>query len=293
LKLELIGVSARHPAARPGAAPALQRLSLTVAPGEQVAVIGPSGAGKTSLLHVLACALPPEAGQLTLDGAAPWALPRRALQRLRGRLFLAPQVPPLPPRQRVVTAVLAGALPAMGLWASLRSLAYPTDLGAAFAALQRFDLGDKLFDRVDRLSGGERQRVGLARALLAPATLWLIDEPLSALDPARARQAIDTLVGAAAERGITLVATLHQVDAALANFSRIVGMRDGALVFDLPAAEVTPDLLARLYAQHEHELHGAAPLSTDAADAADTATAADAAAAAAASRGPRVAMQCR
>ena len=218
MKIELKAVTARHPAARPGAAAALQRLNLTVAHGEQVAVIGPSGAGKTSLLQVLACALPPDAGQLMLDGAAPWSLPRRALQRLRGRLFLAPQVPPLPPRQRVVTAVLAGGLPAMGLWASLRSLVYPTDLGAAFAALQRFDLGDKLFDRVDRLSGGERQRVGLARALLAPATLWLIDEPLSALDPARARQAITTLLSAAAERGITLVATLHQVDAALANF---------------------------------------------------------------------------
>jgi phosphonate transport system ATP-binding protein len=287
LKLELIGISARHPAARPGSAPALRRLDLTVASGEQVAVIGPSGAGKTSLLQVLACALPPDAGRLILDGAAPWSLPRRALQRLRGGLFLAPQVPPLPPRQRVVTAVLAGALPAMGLWASLRSLVYPTDLGAAFAALQRFDLGDKLFDRVDRLSGGERQRVGLARALLAPATLWLIDEPLSALDPARARQAIDTLVGAAAERGITLVATLHQVDFALAHFPRIVGMRDGALVFDLPAAQVTPDMLGRLYAQHEQELHAAAPAAADLADAANQA------AAAALSSRPRVAMQCR
>ena len=281
MKIELKAVTARHPAARPGAAAALQRLNLTVAHGEQVAVIGPSGAGKTSLLQVLACALPPDAGQLMLDGAAPWSMPRRALQRLRGRLFLAPQVPPLPPRQRVVTAVLAGGLPAMGLWASLRSLVYPTDLGAAFAALQRFDLGDKLFDRVDRLSGGERQRVGLARALLAPATLWLIDEPLSALDPARARQAIDTLVGAAAEQGITLVATLHQVDAALANFPRIVGMRDGALVFDLPAGQVTPDMLSRLYAQHELELHGAAP------------GLADDAALAAVPPGPRVAMQCR
>ena len=281
MKIELNAVTARHPAARPGAAAALQRLNLTVAQGEQVAVIGPSGAGKTSLLQVLACALPPDTGQLMLDGAAPWSMPRRALQRLRGRLFLAPQVPPLPPRQRVVTAVLAGGLPAMGLWASLRSLVYPTDLGAAFAALQRFDLGDKLFDRVDRLSGGERQRVGLARALLAPATLWLIDEPLSALDPARARQAIDTLVGAAAERGITLVATLHQVDAALANFPRIVGMRDGALVFDLPAGQVTPDMLSGLYAQHELELHGPAP------------GLADEAAPAAVPPGPRVAMQCR
>ena len=178
------------------------------------------------------------------------------LQRLRGRLFLAPQVPPLPPRQRVVTAVLAGRLPAMGTWQSLRSLFYPVDIPAAFDALDRFDLADKLFERVDRLSGGERQRVGLARTLLAPATAWLVDEPLSALDPTRARQAIHTLVEGARERRATLVATLHQVDVALAHFPRIVGLRDGALAFDLPAAEVTRERLAALYAQHEHELRG-------------------------------------
>jgi phosphonate transport system ATP-binding protein len=259
LKISLHQVAARHPAARAGAAPVLQALTLQVQAGEHVAVIGPSGAGKTTLLQVLACALPPQQGAYTLGGQAPWALPRAALQRLRGRLFLAPQVPPLPPRQRVVTSVLAGRLPAQGLLASLRSLFYPSDIPAAFEALSRFDLADKLFERVDRLSGGERQRVGLARALLAPASLWLIDEPLSALDPTRARQAMATIVDEARARGVTLVATLHQVDAALANFPRIVGLRDGLLAFDLPAAAVTPERLARLYAQHEEELHGPAP----------------------------------
>ncbi|WP_254518410.1 ATP-binding cassette domain-containing protein, partial [Salmonella enterica] len=92
-----------------------------------------------------------------------------------------PQVPPLPPRQRVVTAVLAGRLPAWGLGTALRSLVYPVDIPVAEAALAVFDLAEKLFERVDRLSGGERQRVGLARALVAPARLWLVDEPLSAL----------------------------------------------------------------------------------------------------------------
>ena len=259
MEVHLQAVAARHPAARPGAAPALKALDLHVARGERVAVIGPSGAGKTTLLQVMACAMPLAAGRLTLDEQDPWALPRRGLQRLRGRLLLAPQVPPLPPRQRVVTSVLAGRLPAMGLAASVRSLFYPSDIPAAFDALDRFDLAEKLFERVDRLSGGERQRVGLARALLAPATLWLVDEPLSALDPARSRQAIATLVDGASERGVTLVATLHQVDVALAHFPRIVGLRDGALAFDLPAAQVTRERLARLYEQHEHELRGDPP----------------------------------
>ena len=260
MRIDLDGLAARHPAARTDAPPALRPLALSIAAGEQVAVIGPSGAGKTTLLQALACALPPSAGTLRLDGTDPWTLSRAALHRLRGRLFLAPQVPPLPPRQRVVTAVLAGRLPAMGFAASVRSLFYPSDIPAAYEALERFDLADKLFERVDRLSGGERQRVGLARALLSPASLWLVDEPLSALDPARARQAIATLVEQARARGATLVATLHQVEVAVASFPRVIGLRDGALAFDLPSRDVDRARLERLYAQHEHELRGDAPL---------------------------------
>ena len=260
MRLHLTAVSARHPAARASAAAALQALNLQVAEGEQLAVIGPSGAGKTTLMQLLACALPPQAGEFLLDGTAPWTLSTRKLQRLRGQLFLAPQVPPLPPRQRVVTAVLAGRLPAMSLWASLRSLFHPSDVPAARAALAQFDLADKLFERVDRLSGGERQRVGLARALLAPARLWLVDEPLSALDPTRALQALTSLVAMARARGITVVASLHQVDIALAQFPRIVGLRAGQIVFDLPTAQVTPAMLEQLYAQETLADALAAPL---------------------------------
>lgn len=256
MNIELSDLEARHPSASPSATPALHALTLSLNAGGQVAIIGPSGAGKTTLLQVLACTQPPTQGTLQLAGVNPWTQSAGALRALRGQLFLAPQVPPLPPRQRVVTSVLAGRLPSMGLWASLRSLFYPADIPAAYEALVHFDLGDKLFDRVDRLSGGERQRVGLARALLAPARLWLIDEPLSALDPMRARMAMAALVNLAAERQVTLVATLHQVDMALAHFPRIIGLRDGQLVFDLPSAQVSQELLGHLYAQYEHELRG-------------------------------------
>jgi phosphonate transport system ATP-binding protein len=104
------------------------------------------------------------------------------------------------------------------------------------------------------LSGGERQRVGLARALVSEAELLLIDEPLSALDPTRAAQAISTLLEAARERGATLVTTLHQVEVARARFERIVALRGGLVMFDLPAAEVSDALLRDLYADHEDEL---------------------------------------
>lgn len=259
MKLEIRRVRARHPGAAAHAAAVLRDVSLNLQAGEQVAVIGPSGAGKTTLLHVAAASLKPLSGGLALDGQDPWAQSVRALQRQRGHLFLAPQTPPLPPRQRVVTAVLAGRLPGWSLATSLRSLFYPVDIAAAHAALDCFDLADKLFARVDRLSGGERQRVGLARALLSPATLWLIDEPLSALDPTRAEQAIAALLRLAQERGVTLLTTMHQVDTALAHFPRIVGLRAGAVAFDLPAAQVGREQLARLYEQHEDELHGPAP----------------------------------
>lgn len=272
MKVVLQDCSGRHPAARAQAPAALRGLSLTLQPGEQVAVIGPSGAGKTTLLYLLACALRPAGGTLQLGGDDPWTLSRAGLHRLRGRLFLAPQVPPLPPRQRVVTAVLAGRLPHISVWESLRSLLYPTAMPLAQAALARFDLANKLFDRVDRLSGGERQRVGLARALVAlqpladgpasagvGASLLLVDEPLSALDPTRATQAIASLTQAARERGATLVATLHHVEMALTHFPRTIGLRDGELAFDLPSAQVTPAHLQALYAQHLHELTGPAP----------------------------------
>jgi phosphonate transport system ATP-binding protein len=260
MKIDLTNLSAHHPFAKVnGAAAAVRGLNINILAGEQVAIIGPSGAGKTTLLHVLACAIKPSAGDIKLQNTGPWSLARSDLKRLRGQLFLAPQVPPLPPRQRVVVSVLAGRLPHESLWASLRSLFYPVDIPLADRALDQFDLSDKLFDRVDRLSGGERQRVGLARALASDAKLFLVDEPLSALDPTRSQQAIASLTRAARERGATLVATLHHVEMALANFPRVIGLRLGELVFDLPSAAVTQQHLVDLYAQNLQELNGPAP----------------------------------
>lgn len=260
MKLRLQNVAARHLSAQRGKPETVRDLSLSIEAGEQIAIIGPSGAGKTTLLHVLACALKPCAGQIFFDEYDPWQGGRRALQALRASLFLAPQLPPLPPRQRVVTAVLAGRLPQQSLWTSLRSLVYPSDIPRAEAALAGFDLAEKLFDRVDRLSGGERQRVGLARALVADASLMLIDEPLSALDPMRSQAALLTLTQAARERNASLVTTLHHVELALEHFPRIIGIRDGILAFDLPTKQVSSAHLQALYAEHLHELSN--PLAT-------------------------------
>ncbi len=261
--IELSDVTAQHPAASVNASPAIQGLNLAIRPGERVAIIGPSGSGKTSCLLVIAAALKVQSGNVSLNHQSVWKLPTRKLQKLRGNLFYAPQTPPLPPRQRVITALLAAKLPGQSFFSSLMSLIYPRDISEASEALAQFDLADKLWQRVDRLSGGERQRVGLARALLAPAKIWLIDEPLSALDPTRAQQAIESLITHAKEHGVTLITSLHQVDVATSQFPRVIGLRDGKLVFDLPSSEVSKELLADLYRQYEHELDQSTPVTLD------------------------------
>ena len=227
---------------------ALDDISLAFATGEHVAIIGPSGAGKTSLLHTLACALKPTAGMLTVLGENPWHKTAAALHMLRKRIFLAPQLPPLPPRQRVVHTVLAGRLPYWSTWRALLSLIYPAEAPLAQAALARFRVDDKLLLRCDRLSGGERQRVSLARMLLSDAPLILLDEPVSSLDPVLGLQALHTVQDEAHARGATLVVSLHDVSLARARFARLIGLRDGAVFFDLPNEQVTDDRLAELYA---------------------------------------------
>lgn len=254
MEIVLEGLDARHRAAADNGPLALQSLSLKVSTGEHLAVIGPSGAGKTSLLQVLATGLRPTSGRLSLDGLDPWSLSSGELRRLRSRIFYAPQIPPLPPRQRVVTALSSAKLPELSTAASFLNLVRPRFAQESYEALCAFDLGEKLWLRVDRLSGGERQRIGLAKAFMSLAELWLVDEPLSALDPKRSQQAIAALIDEANRRGVTLITTLHQVEVARQMFPRVIGLREGQLQFDLPRASVTDQALQHLYAQFEHEL---------------------------------------
>ena len=247
MSFHLDGVSVRHPSASKRSAHAIADLHLDIDQGQQIALIGPSGAGKTTLLHTLAGGHRPDAGTLTVFGSDPWRLGSAARHALRARLFLAPQTPPLPPRQRVVTAVLAGRLPEWTIWQAIGSLLRPTDPKAAFDALAKFNLQDKLYARVDRLSGGERQRCGMARLLISRAEAFLVDEPLSALDPILSVQTLQVLQKEAAARNATLVCSLHQVELARAHFPRIVGLRDGRIVFDAAREDVSDAMIAALY----------------------------------------------
>jgi phosphonate transport system ATP-binding protein len=242
LRLESVGVV--HANGRR----ALDGISLRVDAGERVALIGPSGAGKTTLLRVAAAALRPSTGVVTLLERDPWSLRAAALKALRSRIGFVHQAPPIPPRLRVVTAVLAGRL---GLWSvarALRSWLLPGDIAGARDALARMGLAERVFDRCDQLSGGQLQRVAVARTLYQSPQLLLADEPVSALDSATGDNVLRELVDYASASGATFVASLHAVDLALRWFPRIVGVRGGVILFDLAAAEVTPALLAALYA---------------------------------------------
>jgi phosphonate transport system ATP-binding protein len=210
---------------------ALHEVDLHIAAGEQVAIIGPSGAGKSSLLNVLATALRPDEGAVEVLGEHAWQLGAHRRQQLRARIGLVHQAPPLPPRQRVVTAVLAGKLGQWSFAKSLLSLLHPVDVPGARAALVKLDLGDKLFAQCQQLSGGQLQRVGI--------------------DPVLAGHTLSILCRHAQEHKVTLVASLHAVELALTHFSRIIGLRDGQVLFDLPASDVDHDLLDKLYANEQ------------------------------------------
>ena len=244
MSLRLVKVGVVHANGRR----ALASVDLDVAAGERVALIGPSGAGKTTLLRVAAAALRPTEGRVTLLGAEPWTLSSSALKALRARVGFVHQATPIPPRLRVVTAVLAGRLGQWSVGRALRSWLLPGDAAGARDALARVGLGERLFDRCDQLSGGQLQRVAVARTLYQSPGLLLADEPVSALDTTTADTVLRELVGYSSASGATFVASLHAVDLALRWFPRVVGVREGVVMFDLAAADVTPERLAALYA---------------------------------------------
>ena len=220
---------------------ALREVTLAARAGEQIAIVGPSGAGKTSLLRVLGAALRPTTGQLDVLDANPWALPAAQLRRLRARIGVAHQAPPLPPRQRVVTAVLAGRLGQWPWWKGVASLAYPLDIAGAAAALARLDLDERIFDRCDRLSGGQLQRVGVARVLYQQAQLILADEPVSALDVSIQSQILNLLLKLRDELDLTMIFISHDLSVVRYLADRIAVMEKGRIVEIAGAEELFVD----------------------------------------------------
>jgi phosphonate transport system ATP-binding protein len=155
----------------------------------------------------------------------------------------------LVPNLRVSQNVIAGGLGALGFLASARAMLLPSsaDLERVVAILERVGIGEKLFQRTDSLSGGQRQRVAIARALFQDPRALLADEPVSSVDPARARDTVGLLRSLCAERGLTLLVSLHDLELAREFFPRLVGLRDGRIVFDRPTSELAESEYRELY----------------------------------------------
>ena len=228
---------------------AISGVDLRIEPGECIGIVGPSGAGKTTLLRLLIGALRPSTGTVTVDGHDLSTLRPGALRALRARTGFVHQDHRLVPNQRVVSNVLAGRLGHWSFLRSVRELAWPrrAEVERVHELLARTGIPEKLYQRVDSLSGGQQQRVALARALYQEPDALLADEPVSSVDPARARDTVALLTGIAAEEELTLCVSLHNLELARAFFPRLVGMRNGQVVFDRPADELSDEDFERLY----------------------------------------------
>ncbi len=213
---------------------AVSDASLEVAAGEAVAILGPSGAGKTSLLRLLGASLRALRGEVWVNDVALHTLSSRELKALRARIGFIHQDHGLVPTLRVAQNVLAGRLGQHGFLRSLREVFAPprAELRRVHAILERVGIPDKLYQRTDTLSLGQQQRVAIARALYQRPEALLADEPVASVDPARARDTLGLLVGIAQEEGLALCVSLHDVGLAREFFPRLVGVRQGRIAFD-------------------------------------------------------------
>jgi phosphonate transport system ATP-binding protein len=230
-----------------GAHTALDHVDLEVRAGERVALVGPSGAGKTTLLRICNGMVVPSEGTVTVLGCDLAAASPAERRDVRHRIGTVYQQLHLIGPLRVVHNVNAGRLAELSRRRALRSLVRPVEVDAVRDALARVGIAEKIFERTDLLSGGEQQRVALARVLLQSPDLILADEPVSSLDPARAEEVMHLLCDVVADRLRTLVVSLHDFDLARRRCDRIVGLRQGRVLFDLRPQDVDDSLGAELY----------------------------------------------
>ena len=238
---ELEGISCRF-----GPFTAVDEVSLQVGAGEQVALIGPSGSGKTTLLRTLNTIRAPDRGTVSVFGSDVADFGARELRRLRSRIAFIPQDLGLVPNLSVLQNVILGSGGNRGTLRSLRDLVLPaeSDTLRIHEILERVGIEEKLYARTDTLSGGQQQRVAIARALFQDPEALLADEPVSSVDPARARDTVALLVELSREQGFTLCVSLHNLELAREYFPRLVGLRRGKVTFDgasdsIPEAELT------------------------------------------------------
>ncbi len=232
--------------AYPGGVQALRGVDLTVAQGEFVAIVGLSGAGKSTLLRSLNRLVEPTAGSVLFEGEDLTAASPARLLEVRGQIGMIFQTFNLVKRSTVLRNVLGGRVGRLPTWKALLGLFTRRDMEVATAALRALDIQDKAFVRADALSGGQQQRVGIARALAQEPKVILADEPVASLDPPTSHVVMRDL-HRINQRGITVLINLHFIDLAREYAARIVGLRDGRVVYDGPAGDVDDQTFEEIY----------------------------------------------
>jgi len=226
---------------------ALKGVNLQINDGEFVAIIGLSGAGKSTLLRSINKMIPITSGQLFIDDIEISSIRGKALRILRRSIGMIFQSFNLVKRMSVYNNVLTGRVGYHSTFPTLFGLFPREDKILALDSLDALGILDKAFTRADQLSGGQQQRVALARALTQKPKLILADEPVASLDPITTVQVMDDFARINKEFGITIVANMHHVDLALKYATRIIGIRDGVVVFDGLSTEVNEKILVDVY----------------------------------------------
>ena len=226
---------------------ALKNVNLNIEQGEFVAIIGLSGAGKSTILRCINRMHDIQQGTLTVDDVDVESLSGKALRRFRRKVGMIFQSFNLVSRSTVIKNVLTADVPDMPFWRVLFGIFTKEQKMRALESLDKVGILDKAYTRCDQLSGGQQQRVALARTLNQNPSVILADEPVASLDPVTARQVMSDFVRINKEYKITILLNIHHVDLALNYCDRVIGVRAGEIVFDGPASSITQEQLDEVY----------------------------------------------
>ncbi len=232
-------------------APVLKGLNFSTDGKGLTAVIGSSGAGKSTMLRCINRLVTADSGQILFGDVDLLQLKGKELQAARKKIGMIFQAYNLVDRLTVMENVLSGRL---GYVSFLRGAfrKFPQeDIDHAYSLLEKVGLTQYVNKRCDELSGGERQRVGAARALMQDPSILLADEPTASLDPKTSERLMELIARLTEELHLPVLINLHNVAQAKHYAARIVGLRDGVIVFDGKPAELTDEYLEKIYADKE------------------------------------------